>query len=202
MNHRPRRWVLTTAIVVVLVAFGALAYVGSHRNAKPTTNKKNSPPVTHTTAAVHTTRSHPTTHKPKTKPKTTTPPTTPAQIAAVASTDTSATYPAPSSSYQVVVTTTTGPVWVLAQSTDSGNTLWTGTIQTGQSQTIPGNGGMSLELGATGATVTLNGTPVALPNPLNVPFEATFTSSSTTTSPTTTGASTSTTAPSSTATTG
>jgi hypothetical protein len=206
MNHRPRRWVLTTAIVVVLLAFGALAYVGSHLNAKPTTNKKNSPPVTHATTAVHTTPSRPSTHtpktKPKTKPKTTTPPTTPSQIAALSTTDTTATYPAPSSSYQVVVTTTTGPVWVLAQSTDSGNTLWTGTIQTGQSQTIPGNGGMSLELGATGATVTLNGTPVALPNPLNVPFEATFTSSSTATSTTTTGASTSTTAPSSTANTG
>jgi hypothetical protein len=196
MNHRPRRWVVATAAVVVLLAFGALAYVGSHRNNKSPA-KSSSSAVTHTTAAVRTTptthpptqvRTTPTTHppaqvhttKPKPKPKSTTPTTAP-QIAAITTSATSATYPVPSSSYQLVVTTSTGPCWIQAQSTNSGTTLWEGTIPAGSSQTIPGNGGMTIDIGASGTSITVNGVPVGLPAPLNVPFQATFTSSSTTT---------------------
>jgi hypothetical protein len=189
MNHRPRRWVLTMAIVVVLAAFGALAYVGSHRNSNHPSKKSASSVTRATSAPAHTTATIPRhttgTTKPKSKPKRTTPTTVP-PIVASATTATTATYPAPSSSYPVVVTAVTGPCWILAQSTDSGTTLSTGTIQAGQSQTFQASGGVGLELGATGATVTLNAVPVVLPSPLNVPFEATFTpgaSSTTTTSP-------------------
>jgi Domain of unknown function (DUF4115) len=200
MNHRPRRWVLTTAIVVVLLAFGALAYVGSHRNSNHP-GKKSNAAATPTTATDHT--SHPSTTtpttKPKAKPKPTTPTTAPTQIVALQTTATTASYPAPSSSYQVNVTASTEPCWIQATSTATGATLWAGTIQTGDSQMIQASGTMALDIGAAGPVITLNGVPVALPNPLNVPFEATFTAGASSTTPTTAPTSTTTaTAPAST----
>lgn len=211
MNHRPRRWVLTTAIVVVLVAFGALAYVGSHRNTNHP-GKKSNAAVTHTTAADHT--SHPSTTTPTTrpkskskskpKPKPPTPTTAPTQVVALQTTATTASYPAPSSSYQLNVTASTEPCWIQATSTATGTTLWAGTIQTGDSQIIQASGTLVLDIGASGSVVTLNGVPVVLPNPLNVPFEATFTAGASATTPTTapTSTTTPTTAPTSTTTTG
>ena len=194
MNHRPRRWVVATAVVIVLLAFGGLAYVGSHRNNK-SPGKSSSTTVTHATTAARTTpTTHPPTHSSKPKPKSTTPTTAP-RIAAIDTTATSATFPLPSPSYQLTVSTSTGPCWIQAQSTDSGTTLWEGTIPAGSSQNITGNGGMTIDIGASGTSITVNSVPVALPSPLNVPFQATFTSSSTAT--TTPGASTSTTSPSS-----
>jgi|SRR3984957_9731644 hypothetical protein len=191
MNHRPRRWVLATGVVVVLVVFGALAYVGSHRNSNHPT-KKSTSPSTHASAAVNTTSSHPrattATTKPKAKSKSKPPTATtaPPQIAALTSTDTTATYPAPASTYQVTVTASTQPCWIQLTSADSGATLWSGTIETGDSQIIQASGTTSLDLGALGSVVTVNGVPVVFPTPLVVPFEATFSpgASGTTTPPT------------------
>ena len=196
MNHRPRRWVLTTAIVVVLLAFGALAYVGSHRNNNHP-GKKSNAAVTRTTATHHT--SHPstttptTTPKSKTKSKSTTPTTAPAQIVAVQTTATTASYPAPSTSYQVSVTASTQPCWIQATSAATGTILWAGTIQMGDSQIIQAGGTMVLDIGAAGSVITLNGVPVVLPNSLNVPFEATFTAGASATTATTAPTSTTTT---------
>ncbi|HEX3566254.1 MAG TPA: DUF4115 domain-containing protein [Acidimicrobiales bacterium] len=203
MNHRPRRWVLTTAIVVVLVAFGALAYVGSHRNNNHPAKKSNAA-VTRTTATDDT--SHPSTTTPttrpkaKSKPKATTPTTAPAQIVALQTTATTATYPAPTTSYQVSVTASTEPCWIQATSAATGTTLWAGTIQMGASQIIQAGGTMVLDIGAAGSVITLNGVPVVLPTSLSAPFEATFTAGASATTPTTapTSATTPTTAPTST----
>jgi hypothetical protein len=192
MNHRPRHWVLATAIVVVLVAFGALAYVGSHRNNNHP-GKKSNAAVTRTTATDDT--SHPSTTTPttrpkaksKSKPKATTPTTAPAQIVALQTTATTASYPAPTTSYQVSVTASTEPCWIQATAADTGTTLWAGTIQTGASQIIQAGGTMVLDIGAAGSVITLNGVPVVLPTSLSAPFEATFTAgASATTAPTTT----------------
>jgi hypothetical protein len=205
MNHRPRHWVLATAIVVVLVAFGALAYVGSHRNNNHP-GKKSNAAVTRTTATDDT--SHPSTTTPttrpkaksKSKPKATTPTTAPAQIVALQTTATTASYPAPTTSYQVSVTASTEPCWIQATAADTGTTLWAGTIQTGASQIIQAGGTMVLDIGAAGSVITLNGVPVVLPTSLSAPFEATFTAgASATTAPTTTPT---TAPPSTTATTG
>ena len=144
MNHRPRRWVLATAAVIVLLVFGGLAYVGSHRN-NNSPGKSSSNTVTHTTTAARTTPTtllRPTLTRPN-RSRPPTPTTAPARIAAITTSATSATYPVPTSSYQLVVATSTGPCWIQAQSTDSGDTLWEGTIPAGSSQTIPGNGGMT-----------------------------------------------------------
>ncbi len=115
--------------------------------------------------------------KPKPKTKTTKPKTTtttiPKQIVATTATDITATYPAPTTSYQLVVTTT-GPCWVDAISVATGTTVWTGTLQAGQSQAISGNGDMTVELGALGASMTLNDVPVMLPVGVHTPFTATF----------------------------
>jgi hypothetical protein len=188
MNHRPRRWVLTSAIVVVLAAFGALAYVGSHRNNNHPA-KKSSAAITRTTATDHT--SHPstttpsTTPKPKPKPKRPTPTTVPTQVVALQSTSTTASYAAPGASYQVNVTASTQPCWIQATSVATGTTLWAGTIETGDSQIIQATGTVVLDMGALGSVVTLNGVPVVLPTPLAVPFEATFTPGASATTPTT-----------------
>jgi hypothetical protein len=194
MNHRPRRWVLTSAIVVVLVAFGALAYVGSHRNNNHPA-KKSSAAITRTTATDH--ASHPSTTTPtttttpksksktKTKPKRPTPTTVPTQVVALQSTSTTASYAAPSASYQVNVTASTQPCWIQATSVATGTTLWAGTIETGDSQIIQATGTVVLDMGALGSVVTLNGVPVVLPTPLVVPFEATFTPGAAATTPTT-----------------
>ncbi|HEX4218064.1 MAG TPA: RodZ domain-containing protein [Acidimicrobiales bacterium] len=196
MNHRPRRWVLAMAVVAVLLVFGGLAYVGSHRNNNHPTKKSTSPP-THASAAVNTTPSQPrtttsqprpttATTRPKPKPKRSTPTTAPPQIAALTSTATSATYPAPGTSYQVTVKAPTQPCWIQVTSAATGATLWAGTIQTGDSQIIQASGTTMLDVGALGSVVTLNGIPVVFPTPLNVPFEATFTpGASASTTPTT-----------------
>lgn len=186
MNRRPRRWAVTTLIVVVLLGLGVLAIVGSHRHPHATA----SPPTTshpshsHTTSPESGTGSHTTrptsavnSTKPKPKTKTTKPKTTtttiPKQIVATTATDITATYPAPTTSYQLVVTTT-GPCWVDAISVATGTTVWTGTLQAGQSQAISGNGDMTVELGALGASMTLNDVPVMLPVGVHTPFTATF----------------------------
>jgi len=191
MNHRPRRWVLTTAIVVVLLAFGALAYVGSHRNNNHPGKKFSA--VTPTTATDHTSHPSTTTTRPKPKSKPPPPTTAPTQIVALQTTATTASYPAPSSSYQVNVTASTGPCWIQATSAATGTILWAGTIQTGGSQIIQAGGTMVLDIGAAGSVITLNGVPVVLPNSLNVPFEATFTAGASSTTPTTVPISTTTT---------
>jgi hypothetical protein len=113
----------------------------------------------------------------------------PPQIVALQTTDTTASYPAPSASYQVNVTASTQPCWIQATSAATGTTLWAGTIQTGDSQIIQATGTMVLDMGALGPVVTLNGVPVVLPTPLNVPFEATFTAGASATTPTTAPAS-------------
>jgi hypothetical protein len=86
----------------------------------------------------------------------------------------------------VTVTASTQPCWIQLTSAASGTTLWSGTIQTGHSQIIQASGTTSLDLGALGSVVTVNGIPVVFPTPLVVPFEATFTpGASATTTPTT-----------------
>lgn len=203
MNHRPRHWVFATAIVVVLLVFGALAYVGSHRNNNHP-GKRSNAAVTRTTATDQTTHpstATPTTRpKPKSKSKSTTPTTAPAQIVALQATATTASYPAPTTSYQVSVTASTEPCWIQATSAATGTTLWAGTIQMGASQIIQAGGTMTLDIGAAGSVITLNGVPVVLPSSLNVPFEATFTAGASATTPTTapTATTTPTTAPTST----
>jgi hypothetical protein len=76
-------------------------------------------------------------------------------------------------SYRVAVSVA-GPCWVLATAVSTGATLWTGTLQAGATQVIPATGTTKVELGALGATLTVDNVPVTLPTPEHTPFEATF----------------------------
>jgi hypothetical protein len=189
MNHRPRRLTITLSVVLLLLVFGALAYVGSHR-----THHK--PTASHTTASTTaspgghpgSTVPHPTTTRPKTVR--TTPTTLPTQIVASASTAYTATYPSLTSTY-VVSLTATSECWVLAKNRDTGAVVFTGTLAAGANQILTTTGSMSVELGTPKVAMTLNGIPVVLPTPMQSPFVATFVSPATagstaTTAPTTT----------------
>jgi hypothetical protein len=206
MNRRPRR--ATTAVVaVVLVAlFAGLAYSGSrHDRSKRTATKP--PASTPTTGGTHPARSTSSTTsghhgtgdakgKGKGKGKTTTT-TAPSRLVPVSTSGASATYQVASATYQLSLSATQ-ECWVLARSTATGATLWTGTMQAGGNQLIPATGAVTLELGAPGVTLTVDRVPVVFPTPFHTPFEAMFepatagapatptTTTPTTTTPTTT----------------
>ncbi len=69
----------------------------------------------------------------------------------------------------------TGLCWVDATAASTGNVVWTGTLQTGQSQSIPATGSLIVRLGAANdVTVTMNGEPVVLPSGFQSPFNMSF----------------------------
>jgi len=188
MNHRPRRWAVTSVVVVVLLAFAGLAYAGSRR---PARTGHASPPATTTTAtsAHGTTAPHHTTSTTKaTAPPRTTPTTRPTQVVALTSTAGTATYPVGTGAYQVTLSAT-GQCWVDATNRTTGSTVFTGTLSAGSSQVLSTTGPMTVELGAATATMTLNGLPVVLPSPLQSPFTATFQPTATSTTSTVAGSS-------------
>jgi hypothetical protein len=177
MNHRPRRLMATLTVLVLLLAFGALAYVGSHRANHHATASH----TTSTTSSTATTGGHSTTTVPRhtptttTRPKTvrTTPTTLPTQIVATASTAFTASYPSTTATY-VVSLTANSECWVLAKNQATGAVVFTGTLAAGANQILTTTGPMRVELGAPNVTMTLNGIPVVLPTPMQSPFVATF----------------------------
>jgi len=87
---------------------------------------------------------------------------------------TAATYAAPGSTYTLDVAAS-GPCWILATESTTGQVLWTGTMQAGESRSIPGSGSVFVRLGAAFSVVlTLNGVPVSLPVGHGSPFNVTF----------------------------
>ena len=86
----------------------------------------------------------------------------------------SATYAAPAASYTVGLAAS-GQCWVMAQAVASGQVLWTGTLNTGDSRSLSASGTVRLELGAASdVVVTLDGKPVQLPAGFQSPFAVTF----------------------------
>ncbi|MGH9019326.1 MAG: DUF4115 domain-containing protein, partial [Acidimicrobiales bacterium] len=120
---------------------------------------------------------HVATRKPQTKAhggRTRTTTTTAPQVHPSAATASTAAYGAPVTGYTVALRAS-GLCWVEATDSSTGQVLWTGTLQTGQSQSIPATGTVLLRLGAADdVTVTLNGETVALPAGFQSPFDMTF----------------------------
>ena len=185
MNRRPRRGTAVMAAVVVLVLFGALAFIGSRRSpsadhphsATTVADPRSSGRSTTTSTTTSSTTSGTSRHKSHAHGKTGTPrptPTTiPTAIVASSSTPGSAVYPVAANSYRVLVSVT-APCWVQATTLSTGATLWTGTLQAGANQVIEATGVVKVELGAPGAILTVDNVPVTLPTPEHTPFEATF----------------------------
>jgi len=66
---------------------------------------------------------------------------------------------------------------VYATVASTGKVVWTGTLTSGQSQSIPATGSLTIRFGAvTNVVVTLNGEQVLLPAAFQSPFDMTFSS--------------------------
>jgi hypothetical protein len=121
----------------------------------------------------------PTTHQPKTTTRVTRPPTTvppPPELRATTASSTTADYAVPSADYTVSLQAT-GLCWVEATEVATGNVVWTGTLASGQSRSVPATGNLFLRLGAADdVTVAVNGEPVVLPAGFHSPFNMSFAS--------------------------
>jgi hypothetical protein len=108
-----------------------------------------------------------------------TPPTTappPELQPSSGSSATSAVYVAPSTPYTVDLRAT-GLCWVQATEPSTGNVVWTGTLEPGQTRAIPGAGSLFLRLGAADdVTVSVNGEQVLMPTGFQSPFDMNFVS--------------------------
>ena len=87
-----------------------------------------------------------------------------------------AAYSAPASPYTVAIDAS-GLCWVLAEEVPSGQVLWTGTLQAGDSRSFSGSGTVQMRLGAASdVTVSVDGSPLALPAGFQSPFDVTVSS--------------------------
>jgi hypothetical protein len=103
----------------------------------------------------------------------TTAPRGPAALVASSAQPHGATYAAPASPYTVAIDAS-GLCWVLAEEVPSGQVLWTGTLQAGATRSFSGSGTVQVRLGAASdVTVSLDGSPVALPAGFQSPFDVT-----------------------------
>ena len=160
--------VLGVLLVVVVIAVGVAVAVGvgsHHHNA--------SPPSSVTT---RTTTSQAKSHPKTTADSTVTSTTAPRVVSPVAATVTTqaAGYAAPDSSYTVTLTSS-GACWVYAKLASTGAVVWTGILESGQSQALDVTGQLDVELGhANTLSATLNGVPVEYPPHYQAVFTMSF----------------------------
>ena len=183
MDHRQWHWRAPTIVIVVLVVFGVLAFVGSRRSNNHSTKTSITTVAGHQTTPSHQGSTVPTTTKPPRATTTTTKP--PTQLIATSTSAGAATYSVGTSTYNIVITAS-GLCWVNAVDASSGNAIFSGTVQPGASQVIHASGATNVTTGASFASMTANNIPVVLPTPFQVPFTATFQPPASTASTTTT----------------
>jgi hypothetical protein len=168
MNHRPRRGLtLTMVVVLAVVVFGVLAVVGSQRSHP----KRTTGAVTPSTGHGSTGTTLPTGgsgHGTKT-----TQTTAPRQLVALSSTASTALYPVGPDPYRLTISTS-GPCWVNATSVSTGSTLWTGTMQAGGVQVVQATGATRVELGTLAVALQVDGVPVVIPASIQSPFVLSF----------------------------
>ena len=158
----PALRVPSAAALAVAAAFVVLAVVGAVAGIALSSSR----PVTKVAA-----------HAPATRPLSTGRAAAglPPVIVPVTESSSSATYRLPAAPSTVQLSAT-GPCWVLATDASGGRVLWTGTMGSGQTLTLPAGSGMLLHLGAAwNVTILAAGRPVRLPTGYLSPFEATFT---------------------------
>jgi hypothetical protein len=160
--------------VLVVVVFGALALLGSHKSHQ---GGHTTTTTTHTHAATGTASTTTTRPKPTTTTRPT-PTTLPSQFAATttSSAGTSADYAVPNVSFQITATGT-GPCWVEVDSASTGKTVWAGELSAGTVQTIQTSGATTVQFGTPTLTLAVDTVPVVLPSAIRTPFVATFTPS-------------------------
>jgi hypothetical protein len=184
MEHRQWHWRGPIVVIVILVVFGALAFIGSRRSNHSTTKTSITTVAGHQTTPSHQGSTVPTTTKPP-HPTTTTTTKPPTQLIATSTSAGAATYSVGVSTYNIVITAS-GLCWVDAVDASSGNAIFSGTVQPGAIQVIHATGATNVTVGASFASMTANNIPVVLPTPFQVPFTATFQPPASTASTTTT----------------
>jgi hypothetical protein len=172
MNHRSRHAVpvATAAVAVVAIAAAALFASRAVGHGHPTSSR-----ATVTTSRGRGSGTAPAKHH-HGHPSSSTTTTAPPQVApaSVGAGGTTARYSVPGSGPFTVTVAASEPCWIDATEASSGSVLWTGTLHAGGSQSVQSSGTLSLELGAPGATLTVDGTPVSFPAGMHTPFVATF----------------------------
>lgn len=167
INHRPRRLGGPAAAVGAVIVLVVVLIVTGLHSGSPSHHKKASAAATTTPTTQHRADRHPTTTT-----STIAPPTVSAPQAVTAH---GATYQVPSSTYSLALAATTGECWVQATNTATGSVLFTTTLFSGQSQTIPATGSVTVIAGAPGAfAATVNGAAVTIPPGNQAPFTLHF----------------------------
>jgi hypothetical protein len=148
--------VVATVVVLGLVVGVALALAPGHH--PPSSLHRTTPPKKTSSRVSHSV--------------TTVPP--PPVVQPTASTASTAAYTAPSTGYTVALKAT-GLCWVEATEVSTGTVVWTGTLQLGQTRSIPATGSLFLRLGAANdISVTMNGEQVVMPTGFHSPFDMQF----------------------------
>jgi len=92
----------------------------------------------------------------------------------VTSSSTAASYRVPSTPYTLTLNAT-GPCWVEATNSSTGQVLWTGTLHAGDSQAVPASSEVLLRLGdALNVTLAVSGQAVHLPPGFSTTIDLTF----------------------------
>lgn len=173
-RHDRRPLVVTVAAVVVVGTVTAVALaMGPAPRPSASTSTVHHP----STSTVH----HPAASRPGTTKKTSTtkPPKSKkrdlaAGLVPVTASTTEATYDVPGAPYSVTLSAS-GPCWVEAVDVATGQVQWEGTMEAGQTQTVPATAGLFLRLGNTpDVTVTEGGQTVQLPAGYATVFNLTF----------------------------
>lgn len=166
--ERPQLRVGATVVIAVALGVGLAAVVGAIVASRNDTHKRTSS-TTHTVAQTTAPTTAPaTTSVPTTAP----PPTTSATLAVVMRNGTPTVVAAPPFTLAFTANATS---WVQLRD-GNGGTLYTATMASGQSQSVPVTGAVSMRLGNTrGMTLTVNGRPVdtaTVPSPGTIQFVA------------------------------
>jgi hypothetical protein len=162
IDHRPRRLAAPAmAVAAVIVLVIVLLVTGSHTVA---------PPGHH-----HGTSVGPRPHGEGDATTTTSTTSAPAVSLPQSATPSAATYEVSSAAFTLALSATSGACWVDATDSASGSTLFAGTLQPGDSQTVAASGPVTLVVGApTVLAASVDGTPVALPPGFHTPFTMRF----------------------------
>jgi hypothetical protein len=176
MNRRSRPGTGVLIVVVLVLFVGALAFIGSrHSGHRPAASSTaSSHPATKSAGATR----HNGATSPRRKAHHAPPPAKPTQLVALSATAQTGTYAVSSAVFSVTVHASQ-TCWVQATSEPAGTVLWQGLLQPGGSRVINATGMTVVELGAAGASMTVDSVPVLIPRASVTPFTATFQTSTT-----------------------
>lgn len=179
MNRRSRPVNAVLIVVVLVLLVGALAYIGSrHSGHRPPASSTATSRPAHPATKPAGGTGHRGTSSRRGKVHHTPPPAKPTQLAALSSTAQAATYSVGSAPFSVTVRASQ-TCWVQATSEPAGTVVWQGLLKPGGSQVIKAAGVTVVELGAAGASMTVDNLPVLIPPASVTPFTATFQPSTT-----------------------